>query len=454
MNIQTQARITLLYAILMKVLLLFFSLSFLVWFVLIIPMNMSFVFQNIIMTTIVICCFAILTMLSIYGICIAYRYTSDPLGNIFGVLRSSAISNEQELRVHNFFERLRIPIPKFLGMESRIPNAYSFTVEHDNYIIVTNSLLELVDQDELDIIICHEAYHFAYDTPQFSLGVLVERLFDVPISSLKSLSLAFAVFVIWIAIQRGYSWHIHEWQYVIINSIMRFGLVSMIILVTTAIPMLLFGFGRLPSRDYLYTREILADSYASIITKEPMKLHSCISKIERERHFGKIEFGGRLNHLERVSFFSIRNRSGSENPLRLSDLVATKPIGRTRWIGLSSGTPPDPEKYRKSLLGMMNRLLTEKTTVRIASEGVSRLPKSMMLTMPIAILEVLRNEAAFIKFLRYVEDRRFDFNLMECSEHLKLDPFHVFLFLFAAVRSGIMDIEFRDTLTNGKFEKK
>jgi hypothetical protein len=194
----------------------------------------------------------------------------------------------------------------------------------------------------------------------------------------------------------------------------------------------------------MYNREIIADSYASIMCMSPMRMQSALSKIEMEKHLGRIIIEKRLEYINKVSFISPTEEAGYNKPSKLSHLLKTEPFsGRDLAVLYNSTydtTPIYTMANRISLTNVINKLLFHESEVDVLCEDVI-LPSLVKLRLPNDVLEVLKQDNTYLSFLEYVKDRQTSFNLLDCSKYLGFDPFDAFLLLFAAINTGIMDMK-------------
>jgi heat shock protein HtpX len=156
--------------------------------------------------------------------------------------------------------KVDIPAPEVFIVESAMPNAFATgrNAEHAS-IVVTDGLVELLDEDELEAVLAHELAHVKNG----------DTLLGTVVAVLSGLLTAFATFAFWCSIFTGFGQEDDP-----APNLIRFFVVSLVAPIAAVIIQLAFS----PSREY----EADEQSVRMYGEGEPHKLISALEKIEQK----------------------------------------------------------------------------------------------------------------------------------------------------------------------------
>ena len=170
--------------------------------------------------------------------------------------------------------------------------------------------------------------------------------------------------------------------------------------------------------------ELLADSFASIVTKNPQKTYSAILKTS--------------------GLLSDQNRTIPKSAsISFSKIIQQEKRSQlAQWAGALRYDPSaikfDRLEKRLNMVVYLKRLITEENKLSLTKKLNYNLPKPL----PYAIADfILANKDSYTRFMDYAFENNDKFNLLECSRKLPIQPFETFLLLWTAADSHTIDIK-------------
>lgn len=175
--------------------------------------------------------------------------------------------------VHQLALNAGIPAPKVFIVVSAMPNAFATgrNAEHAS-IVVTNALLDLLDNEELAAVLAHELAHLK------SGDTLIGSIVAVVSGTLMAL----ATFAFWISISVGFG---HEDAPA--PKLIKFFVTALVAPVAALIVQLMVS----------TSREHQADEQSVSLIREPHKLISALEKLERKLKSGTFDVNPSHVHL-------------------------------------------------------------------------------------------------------------------------------------------------------------
>jgi Zn-dependent protease with chaperone function len=307
------------------------------------------------------------------------------------------------------------------------PVAFSFgTSDNMASLVVSEDLMKLLDEDELETVILHELFHIknddlgTYTTTLVQSKLLHPQLFNI--ATLFTLLTVLWSFLLGPPLIRPLT--LSASLYLSALKLGFYLAVGLVLLVLASAFVVFSKQGGLVSQKYLYVQELLADGFSSILSEKPMKLYSAILKTTgfHDRHASK----GKTPELD----FSF-------GKLTYSSTFGTKSY--QFWKSINDPLVYDKVGYRLPFVKMMENLIFGSSTLTITGTTIPELRRSL----PQPVFNMVKlNKPKFAEFLVYSTKNMNNFNLVECANNLKLQPFQAFMFLWAAARMKKLDLHY------------
>lgn len=385
--------------------------------------------------------------ISIRGLAFTLKFLLNPYKYFLDGLIVTEARKSLKYRIEKLSKSINAFSPTLLETES-IPDLLTFGLTEDNsYIIASPSFLKKLDDDELTTVFLHEMFHIKNDVESQSFRMIFDKAVNTPINFLY-VALAFTisflplpfVFSEW-SLPTVFSSKL-ETILPIWNIFALFGLLPFGAALAALALFRTWKEGTMLSNRYLYIREVLADSYSSIISRKPLKLYSAIEKATKRRILSSFGF----STYDKISFgCSSEEGHHIRDDITLAEIFKTGMLSSLRDLfGLKSerGKTSCPIKHRLSLLKALQRLIYGNINIIQLKRPPHLMSLISKLKMPETVFSMLREKkVSFEEFCNYIGRKGSNFNLVECANLIRVEPFEAFLMLFAAVNSEIVDIK-------------
>jgi len=374
----------------------------------------------------------------VYGLIKGIQFWADPYGQMLRGLNTAEIDHKFQEHAADLARTVGITSPKILTC-SNSPSVFTFgTRSSETLIVISKQLLKDLSRDELNAVLFHEMFHIREDSEDSSFRVLFQEALNTPITfiSLELLLLASTVPLLAVfGIRRVYVGYA---EYQTVFTIFYALLAVFVVLMALILVWAWVYRGGLSSRD-LYIRELLADSYAAILTRNPSAVESAIMIVGKASLYGSNRSISRIGQLGFAQ--GSKEKLGNKNELTFAKMFSTK--FRSTFNVFHFRTPLKtacPPTTRIALLKKLQELIegTVKITVSRSHDEVGK--SLAIMKIPNCAVKLLLNEKDILKRLfDYVRKNQDSFNLLECAEAIKVEPFEAFLTLVAAANYGYLD---------------
>jgi Zn-dependent protease with chaperone function len=400
--------------------------------------------------------FALMVALFVAGILCSVRgliniavHFRDSKRQRFDSAKVSSCDNNTRLLVMKAAEKAGVAYPTVLAAEN-IQTVETFGSNSDQAVVlVPVNAIKQFEPDEIECILMHEMYHIKEDVEYESVRLADTIASNIPINLVVTSAIAFGSMLVGFAFGTPLS-HVAPFDTInrISDYIDIFGCLCICATLYASAEI-----GTIISDKHLYVRELFADAYAAIETRKPLNLWSAIKKI------------GRTTVLSRTSLMGFLGFSDSNYEEKsLSDTIKLSTIFFTRLsfgeyflrmliLRRTFGTHDTycPLKYRLALQKKLQQLLFGRTRIAILRPSARFwfLPSSIPeiepeMQIPLPVMEVIQEykygaRARLEQLLKYVEREKENFNLMNCSNSLRIEPFETFLLLVALIHLKAID---------------
>jgi len=406
------------------------------------PLRISVVVFGIVITIFILA-------VSVYGLIFTLRFLFDPYKSFLAGLGTTKGEEDLQRRVEEIAERVEAFSPTLLETD-RIPDIFSFGLSKDNsYVVASPSFLKALDDEEKEAVFLHETFHIKEDVEYQSFKVVWDKAINTPFNFVYALLAFGAVLLLFRFVFGGTGFPPLVFsEFETVQPILR--MFGFLVILPFGLVLLALGIvrlwkeGTILSGRYLYIRELLADSYSAVTSGKPLKTYSAVVKATEKRIMSSFESSSDY----KIGFAYSPNKDPQIlGDVSLADIFKTKMHSTVRDIFSLRSEPAKvscPIRYRLSLLKGLQKLIYENVKIiqlRRPQEFASSLSR---LRMPETVVNLLREKkVAYREFYDYTVKEAANFNLIECANSIKVEPFEAFLMLYAAMSSGILDIKLK-----------
>jgi Zn-dependent protease with chaperone function len=330
-----------------------------------------------------------------------------------------------------FSEKFKITAPKILLSNSDKVTIFSLPFDSRNdAIVISRKIVDNLDENELEALIAHELYHVKIDMER-----TLRNFYQKGEFLLFPLLASFNLYVSSLAFSKINELILeHHFQ---VSNIFFYGLDLQVLATGYLLILLVF---MISDTLYYYKQEFMeyyADLFASILTKKPKALISCIKQLilfkigESVISPKKEPFLIRLGRV--FDDFLHKPVLGDENPKSWKELFIKT---YDRHPSISS---------RVKFLRLLDKAINEKISIRVKnlkSFSVPRIvfPNFFLLCCPVENRCWKMGEDKIKQFYSYMESNSTSFNLVKCAEALRMDEFDVATLFIFFLERGIAEV--------------
>lgn len=388
-----------------------------------------------ILLRIVLALFVVCAMLAIYKLVIGVRIIRNPVRYLFS--RTEPVRRDNP--IYTMVDKIRKSegiAPIQLMCSNEVPVVFSVGNPLGKMaIIFAPSVLEKLDDGQLNAVLLHEMYHILNDLKMQSLNVIEDVLLHKPLPIVPFtllillISLGFPGFESTPKTIFGPTFdEVFNW----LSSFATILFIELIVVVAVIMARKVRKEGRM-SADYLYVRELLADAFSLFKSGNAQKLRNALLECENIM-ISKLGFLGRIENSERKIRPTLKELFKTQKfTVGLKNLKDA--LGVRKWY-LKQECPLNA---RLSLIDEIEKLRDEHAVLKIVRDDYL-LGDQIASGLPPLVHKYLKeNRDNFGRFLVYVKDHFSKFNLVECSSSLGIEEFEAFLMLVGAIEMELVN---------------
>ena len=383
-----------------------------------------------------------------YGIVVTLLFLKNPSKYFLGGLRLLKVGESIDRLVGSLANKANVRKPKVELVEKK-SSPFTFGVTDDKVsLVIPKNLMKILDKDELETVILHELFHAKYDVESQTSNIATDKLLVPKYATL--INIFFLITALWAV----FNWPGRASVLLVSQSLVTLksflyifgGVLILGIFMIMILFIVMWKQGTFLTARYLYVRELLADGFSVLMSEKPKKLQSAIRKITHTRYFSK----SNSDILGEVGVLSSPEQEMPRRNIPLSTLIESKGINKKTWVDTAKDTKThyveDKSDYRRPFIDLIGKLLQEKCSLTVLESDFEKMSLKPRRNIPKPVYDFARgNKTRFIKFLDYAIKNADHFNIMECSNYLKIQPHESLFFLWTAASGKILD--FTETKT-------
>lgn len=304
-------------------------------------------------------------------------------------------------------------------------------------LIFSKNVTNKLDEEELNMILLHEMYHAKYD----SFNEIMLRMVTM-MGARYHLYLIYAFLLTTLFLSAV----MPEGNLLIVDAFdlgkrlssepLLLGILIVLFSFLAVLVVLLMKGSTRVKENYIFLREILADSFCCIHTRNPAIVSRTLKKVVM------LSLNLPKSPATALNFSPPKMKSVPASMKQIFGTELTSWRSILEWFtGRVTVNEICPLSYRLMLVKFMDRMINKGISVQMENGDVA--DKLKLLQLPSSIAEVFLHikKEKFRSFTNYLRANSSNFNLIKCSSYLGMDPFLVFLFFYAFVNRGLIKIE-------------